>query len=293
MIYVKAKAKREMLYEFQEYVVDAVGNPEVLMDEVIEPFAECYGILVTSTYQSMSNPAAINKNLQWLNRINNSDWMPPAIKYASLYRDDSDSMLWFTRKLERLAAYLHVCGKYVNHRMSRYAELLGELESLTSPRDLPSLELSDEEKQEFRKTLDGDIYLMASARRGYLILRVDSFLSDDAAIYDRSLLTLEHVLPQTVTENSKWQDTWPDADQRAEWVHRLANLAPLTQKRNSKASNFDFQKKKDAYFKGKNEITSFIMTTQINSQEDWTPKVVAERQEQLLGLLCECWELET
>lgn len=291
MIFAKIKAKREMLSEFNEYVVKGVGDPVKLMDQIIEPYAECYIVLSRASYKATKHSAGVNDNLRWLNRTNNSDWLPPAIKYASLHRENPESMLWFTRKLERLAAYLHICGKYINNRLARYGELLTQLEKVTNPQNLSSLELTPGEKQDFRQVLDGDIYNLTSPRRGYLILRVDAFLSDTAAVYDKSLLTLEHVLPQTVATGSEWEKSWPDAGVRKQWLHRLANLAPLTQKRNSKASNYDFDKKKSAYFQGKNEITSFAMTTQINSEPKWTPEVVARRQRELLELLCEKWEL--
>lgn len=119
----------------------------------------------------------------------------------------------------------------------------------------------------------------------------DCFLSDSAAEYDRNLLTLEHVLPQTVKADSQWAEWWPDERQRRHWVHRLADLAPLNRCRNSKASNYDFEKKKSAYFKGKDGVTSFIMTTQVLLHDKWDEAAVKLRQADLLGLLADRWEL--
>ena len=66
--------------------------------------------------------------------------MPPAIKFYSLYHNDSAYMLWFMTKLERLASYLLVTGRDVNHRMDRYKWLLVEMETrpVTSIGDLPA-----------------------------------------------------------------------------------------------------------------------------------------------------------
>jgi hypothetical protein len=104
-------------------------------------------------------------------------------------------------------------------------------------------------------------------------------------------LTIEHVLPQTVSATSKWLAEWPDEDLRDEWVHRLANLVPLTQKRNSKAQNYDFGKKKTAYFGGSKGVSSYILTTQVLNSSDWTPDTVKKRQNELLDVLTEKWEL--
>lgn len=51
---------------------------------------------------------------------------------------------------------------------------------------------------------------MTARRQDRLLLRLDSFLGDGAATYDMGLLTIEHVLPQTVDPASDWQKYWPD-----------------------------------------------------------------------------------
>jgi len=75
-------------------------------------------------------------------------------------------------------------------------------------------------------------------------------------------------LPQTVNPNSDWAKTWPDEALRKQWVHRLANLVPLNQKRNSKAQNYDFAVKKTAYFVGKSGVSSYLLTTQVLSNTE-------------------------
>ncbi|WP_346926347.1 HNH endonuclease family protein, partial [uncultured Arthrobacter sp.] len=139
--------------------------------------------------------------------------------------------------------------------------------------------------------LDSEIYELTARRRNYLILRLDSFLTDGAATYDPALLTIEHVLPQSAGTTSEWLHDWPNAQQRNYWVHRIANLVPLTQKRNSKAQNFDFRRKKEAYFGGKRGISSYALTSQVLNTNEWTPTVVQTRQKYLMQILAEKWEL--
>jgi hypothetical protein len=117
--------------------------------------------------------------------------------------------------LERLAAYLHICAKNVNQRIERYAEVIASLQAPHS-KDAPavSVELTKAEIDEMKQALDGKIYELTARRRNYLILRLDSFLSDGAATYDPTLLTIEHVLPQTVSDGSEWAKLWPDPDGR-------------------------------------------------------------------------------
>lgn len=290
-IYAKTKAKHDLLQEFNTHVLAKEPGQAHFIGKVLKPFARSFLIATDASYQSSANNKPINDNLRWLGRIPQSDWIPPAIRYLTRFRDRPDDVLWFTQKLERLAAYLLVTGKYVNVRLQRYAELLSELERDPGNAKLNSIELCADEISEFKDVLSGEIYTLSPSRRSYIILRTDCFLSDSAAEYDRNLLTLEHVLPQTVKPGSQWEQWWPDEKQRRYWVHRLANLAPLIRRRNSKASNYDFEKKKSAYFKGKDGVTSFIMTTQVVSNTKWDESVVTSRQNDLLELLVDRWEL--
>lgn len=293
MIYARKKAKRALLDEFKEHVLNVVATPEDLIEKVLEPYAESYLIAKSQQYVSTKNAEDVNRLLKWLNRIDNSDWLPPAIFFLSQKKDQPEYVLWFFAKLERLAAYLHICAKNVNQRIERYAEVIASLQAPHS-QDKPtdSVELSKSESEEMKKALDGNVYELTARRRNYLILRLDSFLSDGAATYDPTLLTIEHVLPQTVSDGSEWKKLWFEPDVRKSWVHRIANLVPLTQKRNSKAQNFDFDTKKTAYFGGKRGVSSYVLTTQVLKTNTWTPTVVAQRQKDLLEVLVDRWELE-
>lgn len=293
MIYARAKAQRTLLEEFEEHVVKKSTSSEQLISKVIEPYAMAYLIAKKSEYISTTNAADVNALLKWLNRIDNSDWMPCAIQFLSTHKDSPAYVLWFFQQLERLAAYMHVSAKNVNQRIVRYAVVLEELmgaHSLENP--IKTIELTENEKSEMRDVLNSDIYYLTARRRNYLILRLDSFLSDGAASYDAKVLTIEHVLPQTVEAGSEWEENWPDADVRQQWVHKIANLLPLTQQRNSAASNFDFAKKKTAYFGGRQGVSSYVMTTQVLNTQEWTPDLVNTRQNNLLEVLEAGWKLK-
>jgi hypothetical protein len=196
-------------------------------------------------------------------------------------------------KLERLAACLHLTARNVNERIERYSTLIsGLMDTHSIDNPVQAVLLTESEKKAMLKVLDGDIYTLTARRRNYLILRLDSFLSDGAASYDASLLTIEHVLPQTVDEDSQWKIDWPESDEREAWVHRLANLVPLNKRRNSQAQNYDFDRKKNAYFTGRSGVSSYTLTTQVLNEQKWTPGVLSSRQAELLELLAEKWDLE-
>ncbi|WP_304162886.1 DUF262 domain-containing protein [Phascolarctobacterium succinatutens] len=295
-IFAKVKAKKTLLEEFREYVLPKF-TPQDLIDDVLTPYAETYSTLVNKNYVAANNAEEINEYLFWLNKIDNSDWMPSAMKFVADHSNDSQYVLWFVKKLECLAAYLHITAKDVNKRMDRYRLLLEEMESnphhsLQTP--LKSIELTAKEKNEFSETLNGEIYKLTAVRRNYVILRLNSFVSDGVNKFDwnPSKLTIEHVLPQTVSDGTKWAQWWPDETERALWLNRIANLVPLTKQKNSAAQNFDFEKKKDVYFKGKSGTTTYPLTTQVLNEVEWTPAIVEQRQKNILQSLIDGWELK-
>lgn len=293
MIYAKEKARRALLDEFRERVIDKVPSAEDLITRVIEPYTQAYLVAKNAEFVSTSNAAEVNALVRWLNRIDNSDWLPSAMRFLADHESDAAYVHWFIRRLERLAAYMHICGHDVNARIERYAKVLNALEKPHSPaQPVSALELSEFEKMSFLQVLQGEVYLMTARRRNYLILRLDSFLSDGAATYDPSILTIEHVLPQTVPKDSVWTVQWPNVADQMRWLHRLANLVPLNQRRNSQAQNHDFERKKKAYFGGKQGVSSYVLTTQVLNASAWTPAVVEKRQKELIDVLVSGWSLE-
>lgn len=268
-------------------------TPKELIDKVLTPYADAYSCLRCQEYVSTSNAEKVNAILYWLNKIDNYDWMPPAIAFLAGHDNDSAYLLWFMTKLERLASFLHITAQDVNRRMDRYKWLLAEMDSkpnhsMTNP--LTTIELTDEEKSSFLRVLDGEIYTMPSRRRNYVVQRLDSIVADSAAKYDVAIFSIEHVLPQNPEKGSEWDALWPDQKEREYWVNRIANLVPLTRKHNSQAQNYDFDKKKKTYFQIK-KGTSYTLTMQLANLTSWTPSTVKNRQQELLDAFSKAWDL--
>lgn len=293
-IFTMEKAKKNLLDEFRSYVVPET-MPKALVDDYLEPYTMACMKLKNCEYTSSKNAEEINNCLYWLNKNNNYDWMPPAILFMSMHSDDSDYLLWFVKKLERIASYLQVTAQDVNHRMARYKFILAEMKerpdsSLENP--IQNIELTEWEKEEFLRTLNGEIYTMPAARRNYIIQRLDSFVSDGGATYNAKLFTIEHVLPQNPSAGSEWFDIWPESKDRQYWLNRIANLVPLTRQRNSAAQNYDFDTKKTKYFTTKSGTSSYQLTTQVINIDKWTPDIVKQRQEDLLSVFTDSWDLK-
>lgn len=289
MIYSKEKLRTSLVDGFKEKVVKKEKDAKKIINDVINVYADAYIKVKNKKYDSVPK---VEKSLKWLSRISGSDWVPCALIALNSKLDDSVLEEYF-KKLETLAAFLLITGKNVNEKILRYKPVLEEMEKFkkTPSRKIKAIELSSSEKKEFIEALNGDIYTFSSPKKKYIILRLDSFLGDGGAVYDSNVLTIEHVLPQTVDPKSQWAKDWQDVAERESWVHKIANLFPLNKTRNVVASNHDFKKKIKAYFDGNKKVSTYALTTQIINAKEWTPGTVKKRQKDLMKIFKDNWEL--
>lgn len=291
MVYRKVKPKGTLLKEFRDHV----GPPEPIrfVDEVLEPMAEAFREITDADYSSQRHAEKINLCLRWLNKLEFKDWVPPALAFFARHRNEPERMHQFFVDLERLAYSMLVRRSGVNVRIDRFAELTKAIENKAELFDPASpLQLSPVEQQLTYEALSGPLYLNYAARAvAVLMLRLDSLVSGGGATYDYDTITVEHVLPQQPRAGSQWLEWVPEARDRLHWVHRLGNLTLLTRKKNSSASNYDFDKKKNAYFT-KGGVSPFVLTTQVIQHSEWTVDELEERQRQLLDVFESHWRLE-
>lgn len=291
MVYRKSKPKGTLLKEFNDHVVE-LKQPIRFIDDVLLPMARAYEEILDAAYESTAYAEQVNEHLRWLNRLEFSDWVPSALAFTARFRQKPDEMQAFFRDLERLAYAMLVTKFGINERIERFSRLTQHIESGGDLfGDKSPLQLSPFEQFAVYSKLDGPVYETLAARaRSALLLRLDALLSGGGATYEYDTVTVEHVLPQNPPANSKWMEWFPELKDRLLWVHRLGNLALLTRKKNSAASNYDFDTKKQAYFSRKG-ISPFVMTTQVLDKPEWSLNVVEVRQKKLLAVFEDHWRL--
>ena len=158
MIYRKSKPQDSILKEFREYVKPS-DNPVHFIEEVLCPLAEAYGNIADANYQSIQNAEEINQLFKYLNRIDNSDWIPSAILYLSKYYHQPNQLLHFFQDLDRLASALMICRSNINERIKRYGHLLAAIEENKDLyADSSPLQLTEKECNRVVENLNGDIY---------------------------------------------------------------------------------------------------------------------------------------
>ncbi|WP_274626412.1 HNH endonuclease family protein [Arvimicrobium flavum] len=200
-------------------------------------------------------------------------------------------------QLERLAYYLFMVRADVNARMSRYADVLDALEPLAEPKPRISVKdrstgftLTQAEAFALFNGLDGDVYLATRVVKP-ILLRLEQASTDGSAIYDYPTISVEHVCPQTLPDNSQWARWFTDPEAHSSRLHTLGNLVLLNFRKNAAARNFEFDIKKNQYFAPGNSC-AFTLTNEVRAYSTWTPADIEERQKVALRRLAKDWRLE-
>lgn len=291
MIFKKERATKVLLQEFDEQVLSKYlpGKGREFVDEVLIPYSDAYEHLLTQNYPDDVNWSPVNTWLRRLMQVDNDNWQAPALWALKEHGNDPAYLSEFLRKLERLAASMLLRRVYATPRGSRYGELLKQLEK-GDGLSATAFDLTPEELAETKDRLADRIYLVAPVRK-YVLLRLDDLLAKQPGVsYQHKMITVEHVLPQNPKDSSVWKQDFTD-EERLRWTHRLGNLVLLNRAKNSEAQNYDFAKKKANYFTSANGSAVFALTTQVLTQDEWTPAVIEARQTDLLAVLHKEWEL--
>ncbi len=295
MIHRRNKLRKSVLEGFRESV-PILAHPKQFIREKLIPSADAYGTILSHDFESADRKAdaRINRSLRFLARLDDTDWVPPAIYFFATNSKSPALIATFLQDLERLAATMWLRRSDVNERIKRYGLLLRDIECNVDLFGGESpLQLNADEMRQTREILDGEIYqLTPKKKRTMVLLRLDEALSSGEASYDFDHITVEHVLPQNPSPGSGWCTWWPDAEERKQHVHRLGNMALLNRRQNSAANNWDFAKKKTQYFLGRSGSSPFAITTEIVSHEKWTPEDFIERQQRFLKHLLIEWRLQ-
>lgn len=293
-IFSQQRMNKGIIEEFHEYVYPRLqtSTPQDFIDKILDPYARALNYIMKINYPG---PCAkeINGIFKWLNQLDHGKWIPPALHYLYQNWRQPNLVLRFLIDLERLVISFMIRKAPPYQRIDRYCELL---KAIHNGKDLyisnSPLQLTSRECREVLEKLDGGIYNTHPPHVcRYILLRLDAKLSEGTASYDYQNISVEHVLPQNPSPESMWVKWFPAKEVREKYVHRLGNLVLLSRGKNMKAANYDFDDKKQKYFTTSDGISSFGLTTQVLTYQEWTPAVMEQRQRQLIGTLKHLWRL--
>jgi hypothetical protein len=274
---------------FIDYLSDIVG---IYDDKIVEP--------KTTLEASQKNEY---KNVVGLMRryVPFTDWVPPVLCFIRKYQEDQQT-LPFILKLEKKVILEWMLGFSAQERITSLNRLLKLIEQSDNPQEttdkllyyrgeetLPGKRarfLEYEQKDKIGKILeekldDNQFYNIYGGKLArYVLLRIDmNYWELENFPGYPGTITVEHILPQGPEKDSEWIKLFSE-DQRNNWTNKLGNLVLLSGSKNSKARNFGFEKKKEAYFKDKG--TAFRITQSLNNIDAWTFRQFEERHQRLL-----------
>jgi hypothetical protein len=293
MIYQCEKPRERLEVGFPKFVGVFKTDPDAFMKDVLTKFGNTYQTLITPTESKQRYGDKSSNLIEYLRRLDNSDWIPVAIEYLSqdaLTKPQAETFLWY---LERLAYFMFVMRNDINTRIARYAKALTELKKGMAPDDPKNaVNLTAKEKSSFIDELDGNIYEKARVRLP-ILLRLDAAFSDGTVSYHPGVITVEHVMPQNPSEGSEWRSIFNTDEERDAWTHRLGNLVLLSRAKNAQASNLDFDRKKKEYFssKGHKGPAVFNLTTMVIHEKQWDKYTIERRQLEMLTNFSNEWDL--
>ncbi len=296
----KKRLNRGMIEEFHEYVYPTRTpnlSAQEFIDGTLSPYAHALDNILKANYQygTSADAKAINTMFRWLNQLDYNRWIPPALFYfVRHHRQHPALVVKFLKDFERLVVSFMICRVPPYKRIDRYCDLLIAIahEEDLFISDSP-LQLTPTERKEMSRVLKGNIYHLHYVCR-YVLLRLDAYRAESGASYDFQSASVEHVLPQRPSPDSKWRRLFPTKESHGKYVNCLGNLVLLSRGKNINAENFDFELKKEKYFFANNKSTPFVLTNELRDTKEygeWTPAVIDKRQKMLMSALQQMWRL--
>lgn len=212
-----------------------------------------------------------------------SDWIPPLLAFHHKFNSDT-SLSDFLLKLEKKVALEWAIRLSPTERIISFNKIIGIIDKNNDQKKvIERMEIPKKKDVEKPLILTLDNPQLYSTYGGklarYILLRVDKeFWEIENFTGYPGTVTVEHILPRNPDSNSRWLSLFNEKS-REEWTNRLGNLVLLSGRKNSRARNYDFQKKKDVYFKKKG--TFFRITRELESIPVWDPEALRERHERL------------
>ncbi|MEZ5907945.1 MAG: DUF262 domain-containing protein [Hyphomicrobiaceae bacterium] len=259
------------------------------IDATLLPASAHLSHVLAATLPAPHGSDAVNRALRRLNRIENSDWVPPALVWFTEQAPEGTAD--FARALERLAYGLLLCRAPENERKKRYLEVVaaidrGEALTPTSP-----LHLRTDEKRKAMRTLTGRIAdeLRPPAVRA-ILLALEEEVSGREIESRMERASLERVLPKDPPVGSLWLKWYPFKGQRERWTDALGNLFLVPQKRAPYSSRWEFDKK-IRHYQAKPGVRDLVQFQQVAMSPTWEQGELERRHKHLIGFITRMWEL--
>ena len=198
-----------------------------------------------------------------------SEWRACLLFFASKF--GPEQFYQFCLRIEKVYLAQWVKGIRKDERYSDYSKILALIDSSKKPEDVISgIKYDLDSIKAATQVLD--IYGVGFGK--YFLLRLELVAAEHDGPREFTAKSIEHVLPQKPEATSYWAKKH-DLTKTKEYVNSIGNLVLLSKGRNSSASNYDFDVKKDKYLKDR--VSDYPRSVQVLKYADWDRKVIEER----------------
>jgi hypothetical protein len=211
------------------------------------------------------------------------------------FANNSEQMLLFFQKLERLAYGLFILPFSANDRKKKYNPLKRSLRDRKGDRNpFIDVELPDHEKETILSIIEHGLHKSRPAAARLLLLRLDMLQTGKPISYYNQLteqepFSVEHLLPLSPEADSQWLRDFPDETLRIFNTGLFGNLFLVRQdSENPLMGNYDFTEKHAILFK-ENRDHPIHSTNELKHQKEWKLNDIAKRQSTLLDGINKIW----
>jgi len=179
-------------------------------------------------------------------------WIAPLLKYYDKFK--TVNLLDFVKALDNKFANDWIIGLTPTDRIQNMNAIIQTIDDATHPPNVLSNQSLNIDNSDLIQILEGNIYGKRAAR--YILLKLDLLYHGHTQKFDLpETISIEHILPQTPKEDSKWRIDFNDMD-REYWTNKIGNLVLISRRKNASQGNKDYSEKKEKYFKNNVELFS-------------------------------------
>jgi hypothetical protein len=287
---VHGQAKLPIIAGIRAVREDAGGSERFLKD-VLMPLAEAFELIRRAAHSGAPQSPEIARRLVYLGWLGSSEWVPPTLLWLSRYRDTPGEILRFLEVIDRFSYCLRLLCIGTGKRAARFAGVLPAIArgTVLDPERSPCLMTRDDHRHITSNLRN--LHARHPQTSKLVLLRLNDELAGSPQNLDPSEWTVEHVLPQSPSRNSRWRLWFPDPNERDNFTQSLGNLVLVRRSQNDRASNQELERKQAIYFDGPHEQMPAV-TREIGTAREWGPAQIREREERFLRILSSIWGLE-
>ena len=289
-ILLKNKPSSNLLDEYEKniYQKNILKKGKNTIDFLIE-LDGIYDKIIDLNDENLSNEY---KNLVTIMKIglHSDEWIPAVMSYFLKF--EYYNLDKFIKKLE----YKFVGDLMSNVSPSKRRENLNNIIKtieIVNKENIDTLfenkELFDIDKNIFRNNINGEVYGKKYTK--YLLLKIEYLMSDNSVhLSNYKEISIEHVLPQNPLKKSHWRRDFTE-NQRKNWTNKLSNLVLISNKKNVRLANLDFNKKKEEYLKHRMDVFNSSKIF-LDKSSKWDEATLKSRQNTMVGMLLnnKCYE---